>query len=126
MHKERMQNLVRVLREVEKTQRPFDIKNWFDINVYGKTQVDPLDCNTAACAVGWACRDKWMQDQGLEVWGSTPTYGSTLGFSAAEDFFNLTRAEVNFLFSAERYENPSITNVIKRIEIFMHFEEQPK
>lgn len=115
IHAERLRQAIRVLREVIALKRPFNMCSWVDLTVGG----DVLDCGTAACAVGWCCRDQWMMEQGL--WLSptgTPVFLLTYDFGAVIAFFGLSYEEAFRLFHPDAYEGATATPemVIGRIE----------
>jgi hypothetical protein len=128
MNEERLENLIRVLEEVRDHNKPFEMALWFGDD-------EPMDCNTAACALGWACRDPWMQEQGLGVRKGTetsptgdirlvvaePRYGySQSGIDAASRFFGLSFDHAEDIFMLHNYErHPSIDDVISRVREIM-------
>jgi hypothetical protein len=102
MHIERLKHLTTVLKEVPPER--FDLWGW--------------DCGTAACAVGWACRDPQMQDEGLRMFNGIPHYKGLSAWPAVEAFFDLPEYEAAQLFMASRYKQDPATpqDVIARIE----------
>lgn len=57
------------------------------------------ECDTTACAVGYACMMPSFKKAGLKLVGSVPTYKGLDGFQAAAEFFGLTYADTSALFS---------------------------
>jgi hypothetical protein len=102
MHTERLKHLINILREV--SPEHFDLWSW--------------DCGSAACAVGWACRDPQMQAEGLRMFNNIPSYRFFSAWPAVEEFFDLTGYQAEQLFLASRYMQvrPTPQDVIARIE----------
>lgn len=110
MNRERLTQLIRVLEEVQATDKPWDMSQWYT----GETT--ELTCGTAACALGWASRDLWMQGEGLvpadrpyitdrpdPVNDWFPEYDGARGFLAGAGFFGLSMQGSFKLFSTESY-----------------------
>lgn len=115
IHDERLRQAIRVLREVIALKRPFNMRSWVDLTVGG----DVMDCGSAACAVGWCCRDQWMMEQGLWLSPSgIPAFLSTYDFGAVMAFFGLSIGDACLLFHLEGYKGETATPemVIERIE----------
>lgn len=77
------------------------------------TKVIPLDCRTAACAMGLAALSGAFKDDGLD-WRITgggyvmPTFRSIdEGFQAAEALFQITYREAEHLFASDFYPEGS-------------------
>ena len=110
MHKERLEQMVVVLRSLPPEK--FDISDW--------------QCGTSACAVGHACTSPVFKEQGLglryDFDGITPTYGVHYGWSAVEEFFELGMRDAEHLFYVSEYSNRALTKpseVADRIEAFL-------
>lgn len=83
MHTERWTRAITELRRVHAERLPFYAGEWFDAG-------RPYDCDTAACAAGWLCRNKWMQDEGLEIDRTEfPAFEGSRGFEALALFFEV-------------------------------------
>jgi len=77
----------------------------FDMRTWGKTG----ECDSAACAAGWAARDPVFQSQGLSIKNFWPNYETEkgrefCGFEALRQFFGLSRNQVYFLFDEGTYK----------------------
>jgi hypothetical protein len=70
MNVERLTILADMLDTVPETR--FDLREW--------------KCGTTACAVGWACSNKQLQEQGLS-YDDAPTYDGVRGWRAVDKFF---------------------------------------
>lgn len=124
-HIERLEQVVRVLRELPKEKR-FDINTW---NI----------CGTVGCAVGWAASDPWFRRRGfvLKMRRKLPanvarTFGVAEGAasyfptfkwrteeSAIATFFGLGQNESHHLFYNSAYARGSKSDVIRRLESFI-------
>lgn len=113
---ERLTELIRVLDDVEALERPFDLNHWFG--------GAPYDCGTAACAIGWACRDPWFQERGLfasefsrapELRPEDPNELMSYGFTAVCDFFHLEdHAAVMLITSRPDHYTPAHVKAVAR------------
>jgi hypothetical protein len=110
-----------VLAEFLETRVPaskFDLDSW--------TQDDcatGVSCDTAACAVGWACSIPEFRAYGFVLNGNPnaePFFDGELGWEAVIKFFDIHRSAAEFLFYSGKYDDePSITNVATRIRNFV-------
>ena len=103
MNIEAMQNLVRVLREVEEQKKPFDMEYWF-------ADYDAIDdCATAACAAGWCYRDQWFKENNFP----DPSYTR----SNLDIFFDISWDESDRLFIPNFYiDGGELSSVIARAQ----------
>lgn len=103
MNIEAMQNLVRVLREVEEQKKPFDMEDWF-------ADYDAIDdCATAACAAGWCYRDQWFKKNNFP----DPSYPR----SDLSIFFDISGDESDRLFIPNFYiDGGELSSVIARAQ----------
>lgn len=106
MHTERMEQLIRVLEEVQAARKPFDLRDWaYPCDAKGNlldldgcesdAEREALTCGTACCAIGHAGLDPWMMAQGLRL--VIEDYNSTNGSETlieAHKVEDLTRAFV--------------------------------
>lgn len=120
----RLLRLAALLRTVPRKR--FNISRWTNGPFCGKDK-EPQhnECGASACAFGWACTIPSFKKAGLHLvkerdrWGEEgfiyyPKYNGQSGFSAAQEFFNITEDEAEILFSEE---NPnSAKQAAKRIE----------
>lgn len=125
MHRERLELMVTLLKEVEAgtwepsgttlghqslplPPRPghrFDMIDWVD-------DVRP-DCGFAACAVGHACLDERFNQQGLFLYFNGPGQShhpyyqhqghAHLSWAAVGRFFDLTPTQEDYLFDGDKY-----------------------
>ena len=114
MNIEAMQNLVRVLREVEEQKKPFDMEDWF-------ADYDAIDdCATAACAAGWCYRDQWFKKNNFP----DPSYSRSdlsiffdIGGSDLSIFFDISGDESDRLFIPNFYiDGGELSSVIARAQ----------
>lgn len=114
MHRERLQQMVTMLRGLPEEKRErFNLVEW--------------DCGTSACAVGHACCDPVFMSQGLTLgryWddGGYPVFEGKEGWCAVRKFFDLSAGVADLLFSSNSYEAEGDTTpgqVATRIESFL-------
>ena len=60
-------------------------------------------CRMIACAGGWIAQDEWFNEKGLRLSAAEPKYDGRRGFEALQNFFGLSRKDVSYLFSADKY-----------------------
>ncbi len=111
-HINRLQKLANVLKHVSNSK--FNMRTW------GKGKIEQLvkthDCNTAACALGWACSIPAFRKAGLHriSCSNIPRYKDYNKYEAAVAFFGISTNESLQLF---HYDNPGTPKQIaKRIE----------
>jgi len=142
MNKERLQQVIRVLRTLPpEAQNAFDLpagwiakggEDWdicnhghlFDTREIAYNLADPLliphNCGATACACGYAGLDLWFNEQGFRTTqGGTVQYGEKQSWGAVEDFFDLTVEESHYLFTGDYDEYVSPDMVATRIELFI-------
>jgi len=56
MYHQRLVHAVRVLHDVKRLHRPFDMMTWYHRSIFFRVK---------ACAAGWCAMDPWFQSQGL-------------------------------------------------------------
>ena len=110
----RLQHLIEILKRVETQKLPFDMGLWFD---------HPDDCGTAACAMGWACRDKEFREAGLHTFKMEPIYRGHFGFLAAAAFFSISRHTASYLFDESSYEGEGRIAGITPAMVINHIEQ---
>jgi hypothetical protein len=115
MHRERLEQMVVMLRNLPPEGPGFDIGTW--------------RCGTTACAVGHACLNPVFQEQGFE-WNKRhrePVFHGILSWPAVELFFGLTKGQAeHFFYSASYSENdPTANDVADRIERFLAQHAEP-
>lgn len=117
MNTDRMRTLERLARQIPPAL--LDMTQWF-----GNCE----DCGTVACLAGHATRCPEFHHQGLRVdEGYQPCYYDPVrdpeademsyGFSALEEFFDLTAHQTKYLFDARSYSgNPTPAEVADRVK----------
>jgi len=107
---ERLQRLIRILEDAKKQDViAFRISDWL-------TYTDK-PCVTAACAGGFACLDKELQAEGLDLDSREPKFKNEVGYGALAEFFGLSRTAVYKIFNPLYYHVGPVTidNVLERI-----------
>ena len=129
MNKQRLQELVKLLRTVPASK--FDLSAWRytpdgvtweqEKDLKSDEHLKDLECGTTGCAVGWACAHKPFQDEGL-VWGEGPMYKGLSSWSATKAFFELYYKQAEHLFDIYSYALDKRTpeDVADRIEKFIN------
>lgn len=109
-YKERFENLLRVLEQVQNTtesQIIFDMDTWYCAR--------QMECNSYACAIGSCALDPWFQAQGFTLttlivtpsWQfSGPTFQGKVEWNAVGAFFGISQETAAFLFRSEYYDTP--------------------
>lgn len=121
MNKKRLMILARKLERVP--QQRFRLDEW-------ASGLNMGDCQTIACACGWACTIPSFERDGLHLViadhlmpiQTTIKYGRWSGFVAASKFFGIDHADAVLLFSPIRYDGASSTGpreVAQRIRDFV-------
>jgi len=126
MNEERLLIQIDVLEQIAALDRLLDMSGWIQ---EAPTRDEP--CRTACCAFGYAALDPRLQEQGLTLVGYTnarrkvlirssaefnrfakagaldgivyPAFGDAEGFTAAMEFYGITRRAANYLFDPEWY-----------------------
>lgn len=140
MHVERMEQIIRVLENVESKGQNFNLGCW--------KILDP-QCGTCACAIGWAAEDEWHNKQGffneavympsvhnqnINLVPYVPMYVNELegtryaGFDAVAQYLDISVSEARWLFLSESYgifERGSIRGVseITPLEVIRQIQE---
>lgn len=103
----------------------------FDLNGWTSRNSRPdADCNTAACAAGWATTIPTFSAAGFhleslphngESWMFPVFKGHAPGYESVEAFFEIDEATFGCLFEIEAYAGiPSVFDVATRIRTFVH------
>lgn len=119
MNRERLRTLADFLKTVPPEK--FDIREWrvlFHDEHYRDLDIDDFDrgctdgelkgqCNTAACAVGWACTIPEFNTAGF-FFEDTPTLDNGDGdilyaWDAISEFFDISESTATHLFSQHSY-----------------------
>ena len=98
MRADRLKKAIETLRDISARQLPWNMAEWFASPKWD-------DCGTAACALGWICRQEWAQKAGLrgDITGM-PIYGDgAYGVDAGAEFFEIDYDEANWLFMPSQY-----------------------
>ena len=127
----RLKHFVVVMERVP--QEKFLIDNWFNkgafeepLDVVVPNNFVHVDCQTSACALGWAALDKTFNEAGLKFneWEEI-VFNACSYEDAGKAFFGLTRDELGNLFYDSSYNsNPvkpkhvirKLKNLIKKYE----------
>ena len=121
MHTHRLTTLAKFLRTVP--EKKFDLTSWRDSHRTTDDELRDPTCNTAACAVGWACSLPEFKAEGLGFKGgpyqSHGELGNTYGWPAVREFFFLDSEQANYLFDFSSYERNNATDVADRIDKFV-------
>jgi len=126
---EALQQLVRVLRKVAKTEPPgrFQMDVFYHHNTANHSKVAGMsdatisrtpvhklfttNCGTSACVAGWAASDPWFIKRGLQlevasIYGdqisAMPTYKKSTMFSALELFFRIDDNTATYIFGGSK------------------------
>lgn len=87
---ERLQRVVDILKALPDGR--FDLATW--------RREHAFECGTVACAVGHACMDPELMEQGLDIVDNEPTFEGLTEWNAVEKFFGLSEAQSLRLFYA--------------------------
>lgn len=88
---EALNHVIRVLEKVEDIN--FNISHWVEDT-----------CGYSACAIGWACQNKWFSDQNFILnKANSPMFMGETRWDAIKIFFNLTFQEACYLFNGDYY-----------------------
>lgn len=96
MNIDRLKHLITVLAAVPDKQ--FDINNW----------KEEKSCGTVACALGWAGSDPRFKAEGFMLLPGMyyrPEFMGFTSYGAGAKFFGISRAESEWLFNPEEYED---------------------
>lgn len=120
MYVERMNVLLDMLKNHVKEEE-FDLSAWFVQN----------NCGTVACVIGHAANYPYFQNLGLFIYMDKYLKKGypilkikdekfLLFWSAVTTLFNIPLHEAHYLFFDFEYDNPTLKNVIMRIEDFIN------
>ena len=105
-HIERLEQVVRVLRELPK-ENNLDLRFW-------------SRCGTAACVIGWSARDPWFKRRRFKLYKeSVPVFRNESGWAAVEEFFGISPRSAQELFHKHSYLRGSKSDIIRRISSFI-------
>jgi hypothetical protein len=112
MNRERLERLAILLEGYRGGNAPrFDLQSWgvSETQRSGFLWLGRHACNTAACAVGLACRSGIFAEDGLccdadKSGGLTPMYRGLEGWNAVKSFFDLDQVQAVRLFAEHSYE----------------------
>ena len=113
---ERLDNVVRVLQQVIRKKRRFDIYKWTS----APTLQELHSCGTSACAIGYAAMDPWFNRRGLKFKRGSGLGGSWIGeatlsykdfgeFHSVLQFFGLSFKDAEQLFTEDGYGDKEVT-----------------
>ena len=109
IHAERLLQVVRVLEELP-SNKHFSLTHW--------------QCNSAACAIGYAGQDPWFKRRGFKMIGEgrykEPCYrGYDDPDQSVRFFFDITPWQMRYLFFKSYYRRGQKRDVIHRIKQFV-------
>jgi hypothetical protein len=137
MNVEALEQVIRVLDNVETQDKPFDLQHWVspiyedrEIREKGwfreRVRIERHQCGTAGCAIGWAAVDPWFVEHGfhLQLRASDqyvrPVFGNHENWGAVAKFFGLSKKEAHLLFDEPSYIGKvTPTEVAIRIKAFI-------
>lgn len=111
--REKLEQVIRVLNNVEKKQYGFDLEVWY--------------CGYTACTIGWCAQDNWFVGRGLKLCSTSgvdgyPIFKEYDSWSAVYNFFaSIDRRDLDWLFSDNSYPemHASAYHVANRIAEFL-------
>lgn len=125
--KERLEQVIRVLEEIEVKVNDddpsvnFDMSHWCEFYTFASANGKQHDCGTSACAIGWAAQDEWFNNRGLRLDDDIPQYytGSPHGsiWRELSNFFRISQDHVTDLFTGDIHDKPR--DVSARIEHYI-------
>lgn len=123
MHRDRLLLAIAALERVHEAALPFSMERWFN-NIYRS-----MDCSTAACALGWICREPWAQELGLTTeqhgLGLYPTYQGHAGAGAAAALFDIDSNDAAWLFHPDHYHLPEPITALDVAERIRQLIQEP-
>ena len=135
----RLEHQLQILKDIKSANLPFDMATWAEYD----------ECGTVFCAFGYAALDMKFRHQGLRLRGldvnnvrvyfetkeqfeaierskqpcwihaALVEYNGYVGFKAVSKFFDIPHEEAMYLFDSSAYNDPSIDEVIDRLESFI-------
>ena len=102
--KRNLKEVIRVLDGVIEHNKRFNMYNW-------ASRRNVEDCNTSACAIGYAAQDSWFNYHGLYLTKDGyyerlyPTYAGHQEFKALSVFFAISLKQAEYLFYAGSYND---------------------
>lgn len=127
MNRVRLEHAIRVMEDVRDRQLPFNIKRWCE------SADHPDDCGTAACFIGWLCRDPWFKREGLK-WSSggrvagskVPSFHDGRSCLAASYLFDISITAADMLVYSEHYPYDHLTpeHVLERLYYLRDYGER--
>lgn len=116
MNRERLEQVIRVLRSVP--PQHFYMGTW-------RSEPPPRRpdlCGTTCCAIGHCAQDPWFNAQGLtfdyQQDVACPIYNGVNGFHGIRRFFDISFQDAHHLFGCQHY-NDTIPDTIARIQDFI-------
>ena len=78
------------------------MREWF------ADECDKLNCQTAACAGGWACRIEEFAELGLVPHNAVVRFGDDYSYAALRKFFGIDVVQVLWIFDPWKYRNDTV------------------
>lgn len=136
MYRGRMQQVVRVLKDIKREERLFDLNVWGteDPAEFSELSLDNEtlygECGMVACSIGWSGLDPWFRRRGfrLEKLTDSLTYAPAYrrggeefkSWTAICKFFQIEKDKAEHLFLESRYQDDyTIDTVIDRINDYI-------
>ena len=129
---ERIQQIVRVLREVRDQGRLFDLGLWGTDDLENSDKDFPEgSCGTVMCAIGWVGLDPWFRRRGFCTTSYAPNnfepqfsrngYKDT-SWEAVREFFDMSGTSAHNLFSERDYdEGYTVDDVIHNVQEYIEY-----
>lgn len=120
--KQRTIDLMKSVIEIVETRPPSDVR--LDTFISKTRPIDPENCKTIACAIGWACLSfefqkksgltiTWEEDRDSTVLGTPSFFFKGIrypGFEAIEHAFGMDEDDVYRIFGARRQQDGKSLN----------------
>lgn len=144
MYCERVQQVVRVLRDVKEDGRLFSLRYWGAADpdsiqeMINEGYIPEGSCGTVACAMGWAGLDPWFNRRGFRIYMEPPKDEDAIShfyptletrghrrarfsdFDAVLEFLNISSDDGYHLFVQNRYDDDyTIDDVMARINDYI-------
>lgn len=124
---ERMQQVVRVLREVRDQGRLFDLGIWgTDVLENSDKDFPEGSCGTVMCAIGWVGLDPWFRRRGFcSIRDKTHLYAPLYrhqgymdgSWEAVIEFFGMSRDDSYTIFTEGHYDDGyTVDDVINKVQ----------
>ncbi len=117
MNADRLTKLANFL-ETRVSRFQLDMTQWC-----GEQMPELEDCDSKACAVGWAAvlfSGEGFRLEKNKYENILPVFGNSSGWGAVQEFFDIDGEDANFLFAGDEYdEDDGVSAVVTRIRGFV-------